>query len=296
MIELIIDKRTRDLGGGFEVGRILPFAKKHMVGPFIFLDHMGPVNIAAGAPRELDVRPHPHIGLSTVTYLFEGRITHRDSLGFHQEIRPREVNWMVAGSGITHSERFDYARQHGATIHGMQAWVALPDKLEETEPSFSHYEGDDLPLWEENGVKGCLIAGEFNGLTAKAQVYSPMFYVHLDLSAASQQSIPAQCSERAVYIVKGSVHIGNTILQAGQMAVLTTGIDIDVIADKEATIMLLGGEPIGERYIFWNFVSSSKTIINQAAEDWRAQRMKLPVDDDQEFIPLPAELKLSDRS
>ena len=159
-IDLIIDKRAHDLGGGFEVGRVLPFAKRRMVGPFIFFDHMGPVELEAGIPKHLDVRPHPHIGLSTVTYLYEGSINHRDSLGFDQEIRPGEVNWMVAGKGITHSERFERARREGATLHGIQSWVALPDADEETDPAFFHHAGDDLPQGEEGGVHFRMIAGQ----------------------------------------------------------------------------------------------------------------------------------------
>jgi len=177
-IERIITKRPHDLGGGFEVGRVLPFYAHRMVGPFIFFDHMGPVDLAPGMPRTLDVRPHPHIGLSTVTYLYSGALTHRDSLGFKQEIRPGEVNWMVAGKGITHSERFEYARAHGAHMHGIQAWVALPEEYEETDPAFYHHEGSDLPKWSAPGVQAKLIAGEYAGFTARVKTHSPLFYVH----------------------------------------------------------------------------------------------------------------------
>lgn len=287
MIERVIDKRTHDLGGGFTVGRLLPFHARRMVGPFVFFDHMGPVDFAPGIPRELDVRPHPHIGLSTVTYLYDGALTHRDSLGFQQEIRPGEVNWMVAGSGITHSERLEYARAHGAHMHGIQAWVALPTEDEETDPAFYHHEGGDLPTWEEKGVRGRLISGAAEGMKAAVKVHSPQFYMHWDMDAGAARTLPAEYSERAIYVATGSAEIAGQRLQAGQMAILEAGRDIPVTAIEAATLMALGGEPIGERFLLWNFVSSSKDRLAQAAEDWRQQRMKLPDGDDQEFIPLP---------
>jgi redox-sensitive bicupin YhaK (pirin superfamily) len=287
MIDRIIGKRTHDLGGGFQVGRVLPFHARRMVGPYIFFDHIGPVDLAPGIPRSLDVRPHPHIGLATVTYLFDGALTHRDSLGMHQEIRPGEVNWMIAGSGITHSERFEYARAHGARMHGIQAWVALPEETEETDPAFSHHAGDALPAWEEPGLTGRLIAGSIEGLTAGTPVHSPQFYAHWTLAAGTRRLLPAEHSERAVYLVSGAVAVAGRILEPGQMAVLEPGHDVPVEALSDATVMVLGGEPVGERFMFWNFVSSSKDRLEQAAEDWRQQRMKLPVGDDQEFTPLP---------
>lgn len=287
MIERIIDKRAHDLGGGFTVGRLLPFHAQRMVGPFIFFDHMGPVDFSPGIPRALDVRPHPHIGLSTVTYLYDGALTHRDSLGFHQEIRPGEVNWMVAGSGITHSERLEYARAHGAHMHGIQAWVALPVEDEETSPAFFHHEGADLPTWEEAGVRGRLIAGAAEGMRAGVKVHSPLFYMHWDMDAGAARTLPAEYRERAIYVAAGSAEIGGQRLHAGQMAVLEAGKDASVRTDGPATVMALGGEPIGERFLFWNFVSSSRERLEQAAEDWRQQRMKLPVGDDGEFTPLP---------
>lgn len=287
MIERIIDKRAHDLGGGFEVGRVLPFHARRMVGPYVFFDHMGPVDLAAGISRDFDVRPHPHIGLSTVTYLYDGALTHRDSLGFQQEIRPGEVNWMVAGSGITHSERFEYARAHGAHMHGIQAWVALPVEHEETDPAFYHHEGADLPVWEYKGVRGRLIAGAAEGMKAAVRVHSPQFYMHWEMDAGAAHMLPAEYPERAIYVASGSAEIGGQRLHAGQMAVLEPGGDVPVRADEAATLMALGGEPIGERFLLWNFVSSSKERLEQAAEDWRQQRMKLPVGDDREFTPLP---------
>ncbi len=289
LIQRIIDKRIRDLGGGFEVGRVLPAAGHRMVGPFIFFDQMGPLDLTPGIPRELDVRPHPHIGLSTVTYLFSGALTHRDSLGCHQEIRPGEVNWMVAGSGITHSERFEYARRQGAHMHGIQAWVALPREYEETAPAFYHHEGADLPDWQEDGVQGRLIAGSADGLTASVQTHSPLFYQHWTMAAGARRSISDEFPERAVYVAVGEIEIGGQVLEAGQMAVLRPAGAVDVRTQQPSTVMTLGGEPVGERFIFWNFVSSSQARLEQAQEDWRQQRMKLPVGDEQEFTPLPEE-------
>lgn len=286
MIEMVIEQRRRDLGGGFEVGRILPFAKRRMVGPFIFFDHMGPMDLAAGVDRSLDVRPHPHIGLSTVSYLFSGEIMHRDSLGYEQAIRPEEVNWMVAGRGITHSERLERARAVGDRIHGIQAWVALPTELEETAPSFSHHAGDDLPQWDEAGVRGHLIAGSAYGLTAGAQTHSPLFYAHLDLTSGATAEIPSGHSERALYVATGEVEVDGQTFGAGRMLVVGAGAS-QIRATTPATVMVLGGEPLGERHIFWNFVSSSKDRLQQAASDWKAGRMKLPDADHAEFIPLP---------
>ncbi|MET1755014.1 pirin family protein [Novosphingobium sp. RD2P27] len=286
MIEMIIEQRRRSLGGGLEVGRVLPFAKRRMVGPFVFFDHMGPLDVAAGVDRTLDVRPHPHIGLSTVTYLFSGEIMHRDSVGSHQPIRSREVNWMTAGSGITHSERFEKARAVGDRLHGIQAWVALPVEAEETAPSFSHHAGDDLPQWNEAGVHGQLIAGEAYGLNAGVKTHSPLFYAHLDLQNGATAEVPEGYSERAIYIATGAVKVDGTRHEAGQMLVLGPGVS-RLRADGSATVMVLGGEPLGERFLFWNFVSSSRERLDQAAADWKAGRMKLPDGDSDEFIPLP---------
>lgn len=286
MIELIIDKRTHDLGGGFEVGRVLPFARRRMVGPFIFFDQVGPVDLAPGIARELDVRPHPHIGLSTVTYLYSGALTHRDSLGCMQEIEPGAVNWMTAGKGITHSERLEHARLHGAYMHGIQSWVALPDEDEEVDPGFWHHPAHSLPTWTEAGIRGRLIAGAAEGLDAGIKVRSPLFYMHWDMDAGAARAIPAEHGERAVYLTEGAIEVGGQALQPGQMAVLGKG-DVRVTALAPSTVMVLGGEPIGERFIFWNFVSSSKARLEQAREDWKQGRMKLPDGDDQEFIPLP---------
>jgi redox-sensitive bicupin YhaK (pirin superfamily) len=286
MIEMVIDQRRRDLGGGLAVGRVLPFAEHRMVGPFIFFDHMGPLDLQPGIDRNLDVRPHPHIGLSTVTYLFSGEVMHRDSLGTEKAVRPQEVNWMTAGSGITHSERFERARAQGDHLHGIQAWVALPTDQEEVAPSFSNHAGRDLPQWDEGGVTGHLIAGSAYGLTAGARTRSPLFYAHLDMAPGAVAEIPHGHAERALYVAAGAVEMDGRRFGAGKMLVLSAAAS-RVLAVETSTVMILGGEPVGERFIYWNFVSSSKERLEQAAWDWQAGRMKLPDGDDAEFIPLP---------
>lgn len=288
MIEMVIEQRRRSLGGGLDVGRVLPFAQRRMIGPFVFFDHMGPLDVAAGAPRSLDVRPHPHIGLSTVTYLFSGEVVHRDSVGSEQVIRPQEVNWMTAGRGITHSERFEKARAVGDHLHGIQAWVALPTEDEETAPSFSHHAGADLPQWTDAGVHGQLIAGSAYGLTAGVRTHSPLFYAHLDLEPGAFAEVPSGYMERAVYVATGEIEVDGQRHGAGRMLVLGRGTS-QIRALERSTIMVLGGEPLGERFLYWNFVSSSKERLEQAAQDWRAGRMKLPDADHDEFIPLPDE-------
>ncbi|WP_397417828.1 pirin family protein [Phenylobacterium sp.] len=287
MIDLIIDQQRKDLGG-FEVGRVLPQVRRRMVGPFVFFDHMGPSRFEPGFPRSVDVRPHPHIGLSTLTYLFEGEITHRDSVGAHQAIHPGEVNWMTAGKGVTHSERFETLRAEGGRLHGIQAWIALPTELEEIDPSFDNHKPVDLPTYESpDGLWARLIAGEGWGAKSRVKVRSPLFYCHWRMRAGAKGELPAEYPERAAYVVEGEVDAAGQRLTAGQMAVFKPGQPVLFTAVSEATVMLLGGEPVGERFIEWNFVSSSKARIEQAKADWRAGRMKLPDADDQDFIPLP---------
>ena len=286
MIDLVIDSRRRDLGG-FEVGRVLPYAPRRMVGPFIFFDHMGPMDFTAGFPRSVDVRPHPHIGLSTVTYLFEGEITHRDSVGSQVDIRPGEVNWMTAGKGITHSERFDTLRVTGGSMHGIQAWVALPDGQEEIDPAFAHHGAEDLPTYEGDGLWARLIAGKGFGAEAKVKTHSPMVYAHWRLKAGAKAGIPAEYPERAAFVAAGEVEVDGQPLKTGQMAVFAPGETVTVTGVEDAEVMIIGGEPVGPRFIDWNFVSSSQERLEQAKADWRAQRMKLPDLDHDEFIPLP---------
>ena len=287
MIEMILDSRKHDLGGGFEVGRALPSAARRMVGPFVFFDHFGPATFPPGFPGSIDVRPHPHIGLSTVSYLFDGEITHRDSLSTLAVIRPGEVNWMTAGRGITHSERFEGVRARGGAMHGLQAWVALPVDREETAPSFSHHGPEDLPTFEGDGLWARLIAGRAFGAEAKVPVHSPMFYVHWKLTAGARAGLPAEYPERAAFVAAGSVEVGGRAITAGQMVVFEPGETVVFTALEPAQIALLGGEPLGHRYLEWNFVSSSRDRIEQAKADWRAGRMKLPDLDHDEFIPLP---------
>lgn len=287
MLEHVIDQRRRDLGG-FEVGRVLPVAARRMVGPFVFFDHMGPAQFAAGLSRETDVRPHPHIGLSTITYLFAGEIMHRDSVGSEQPIRPGEVNWMTAGRGITHSERFEKARAQGDFMHGIQAWVALPEGDEEVDPAFAHHGSADLPQAHDGGLSLRLIAGDAYGLEAQVKTHSPMFYAHLDLAEGARAVLPDSYSERALYVASGAVEAEGHIYTTGQMLVFGPG--AAAVTARESTIaMALGGEPLGPRHIEWNFVSSSKARIEQAKADWRAGRMKLPDFDHDEFIPLPGD-------
>lgn len=288
MIEQVIELRRHSLGGGLNVGRVLPAEHQRMVGPFVFFDHMLPLDLPKGIDRSVDVRPHPHIGLATVTYLFSGEVMHRDSLGYEEAIRPHEVNWMTAGSGITHSERFEHARATGDHLHGVQAWVALPDGQEEIDPSFSHHAGDELPHWQEGGVAGRLVAGNAYGLQSAARTLSPLHYVHLDMAAGASAELPHDHRERALYVAAGSVEVGNQRFGVGRMVVLGRAAS-RVRAIGPSVVMLLGGEPVGERYIYWNFVSSSKDRLAQAASDWRAGRMKLPDADHDEFIALAQE-------
>jgi redox-sensitive bicupin YhaK (pirin superfamily) len=262
-----------------------------MVGPFIFFDHMGPLELARDISRSVDVRPHPHIGLSTVTYLFEGEVVHRDSVGSKQAIRPHEINWMTAGSGITHSERFERARLEGDRVHAVQVWVALPNELEETEPTFSHHADQDLPSWNDGGVRGRVLAGSAFGLSARVPICSPLFYLHATLPAGTSMGVPVEHPERAVYVVSGSVEVEGQSYSAGQMLVFAKGDAPSVRAGAAAEVIALGGEPVGERFIEWNFVASSRERIEDAKADWRAGRMKLPDGDSDEFIPLPEDAK-----
>lgn len=286
MLDLVIETRRHDLGG-FEVGRVLPFRKRRMVGPFIFFDRMGPHSLPAPIPERTDVRPHPHIGLSTVTYLFEGEMTHRDSTGATQVIHPGALNWMTAGTGITHSERFDGMRERGGAMDGIQSWVAVPQENEEDAPSFDHYAAEALPAIDDDGVTMRIIAGSAYGLRSPAKTHSPLFYVHAELNAGARIKLPHEYEERAAYVARGSIEIGGTRCEAGQMPVVTQGAAPMLTALEDCRLMLLGGDRLGPRHIWWNFVSSRKDRIAQAAADWRAGRIALPPTDDAEFIPLP---------
>jgi redox-sensitive bicupin YhaK (pirin superfamily) len=285
-LENLIVTRTRDLGDGFHVRRALPSAQRRMVGPFIFLDQMGPAVFRSG--QGLDVRPHPHIGLATVTYLFEGEILHRDSLGVVQPIRPGEVNWMTAGRGIVHSERTGpEARSAGGGLFGIQAWLALPKQHEETAPAFVHHAADTLPFLEGEGVRMRLIAGALHGKRSPVQTLSDMFYADVALEACAGLVLRAEYEERALYLAEGTVEIDGTAFSPGELLVFRPGSEIALQASTPARMVLLGGEPMdGPRHIFWNFVSSSKERLEEAKAYWKAGRFA-QVPQETEFIPLP---------
>lgn len=287
MLDIVIEARSAAISESIRVKRILPFRLRRMVGPFIFMDHAGPIADVPPNPSSLDVLPHPHIGLSTVSYVFAGKVTHRDSLGVEQIIRPGEVNWMTAGSGIAHSERFEDPSALAGGLEMIQTWVALPEKDEEAAPAFNNYKPEELPIFTDKGVWMRLIAGDAYGLRNDVKIKSPLFYLHVVLDKGATFGLPKEHSERGFYIVKGSIEVAGAIYHAGQMLVFTTGADPLILAKENTTLMMLGGEPLGERFIWWNFVSSRKERIEQAKEDWKQGRIILPPNDNHEFIPLP---------
>ena len=287
MPDIVIEARTAAISKAVTVKRILPFRLRRMVGPFIFMDHAGPITDIPAQPSTLDVLPHPHIGLSTVSYLFGGQVTHRDSLGVEQIIRPGEVNWMTAGSGIAHSERFEDPSALTGGVEMIQTWVALPEKDEETAPSFNNYSPGQLPVFTDKGIWMRLIAGNAYGLRNNVKTNSPLFYLHVVLQQGAIFALPKEHSERGFYIVKGSIEVSGITYNEGKMLVFSKGADPTIIAKDDTTLMLLGGEPLGERFIWWNFVSSRKERIEQAKEDWKQGRIILPPNDNKEFIPLP---------
>lgn len=291
-IETLIIPRARNIGD-FEVRRALPSANRQMVGPFIFFDQMGPVEFLTG--HGMDVRPHPHIGLATVTYLFDGSIMHRDSLGTRMEIHPGDVNWMVAGRGITHSERTaeNVRAQPKASLFGIQTWVALPDEAEDADAAFVHRKKSDLPLIEGEGKQLRLILGTAYGETAPVKTYSDMFYADAVLEAGASMPLPDTHEDRGLYVLQGEIEIAGRSYEANQMMVFRPGDPVTIKAVSRSRLMLLGGETFsGPRYIWWNFVASSREKIEAAKEAWRAGdwqhgRFQLPPDDKDEFIPLP---------
>jgi redox-sensitive bicupin YhaK (pirin superfamily) len=284
-IETIIVPRPRDLGG-FTVARVLPAAERRMVGPFVFLDQMGPADFAPGSG--IDVRPHPHIGLATVTYLFRGEILHRDSLGSVQPIRPGEINWMTAGQGIAHSERTPPAiRASGGTLAGLQSWIALPKDDEETAPSFAHHGAAALPVVDGEGRRVRVLIGTIYGARSPVRTFSETLYADVSLTSGATLPVPAEPEERALYLVEGTVEIAGEAIAPGRLLVLRPAAKIAVIARSAARLMLLGGAKLdGPRHLWWNFVSSSRERIEQAKADWRDGRFP-PVPGDGEFIPLP---------
>ena len=291
-IEDIIVPRPRDLGDGFVVRRALPAAGRRTVGPFVFLDEMGPTVLAPGVG--LDVRPHPHIGLATVTWLFAGEILHRDSLGSVQSIRPGEVNWMTAGRGIVHSERSDtLQRQAAAPLHGLQCWVALPREDEECDPDFTHLGADQLPRFDFDGTRAVLVAGSFMGMKAPLPTRSPLFYLELTLQAGARCSIPSEYPEQALYLVQGELDLGTGgVHAAGRLLLMRAQASLTMEAGPSgATVMLLGGAALdGPRRTVWNFVSHRAERIEQAKRDWIARRFA-GVPGETEFIPLPDDLR-----
>ncbi|MFN0023340.1 MAG: pirin family protein [Parvularculaceae bacterium] len=293
-IDLIIELRRRDLGG-FTVGRVLPDARRRMVGPFIFFDEIGPADFAPGTG--IDVRPHPHIGLATVTYLFEGALRHKDSLGFDQAIRPGDVNWMTAGRGIAHSERTDAPlRESGQRMHGIQSWVALPEDAAEAPPSFHHHPAATLPAHTESGLRLRLIAGEAFGLVSPVKTFSPIFYAAIEADNGAFVPLPDDHEERALYIMSGAVAIDGERYGDGRMIVFRPGANPRLVAAAPLRAMLLGGAPLGPRIIWWNFVATSNARIEQAKRDWEAASLQefhgtaftLPPGETG-HIPLPAE-------
>ncbi|MGD8978007.1 MAG: pirin family protein [Gammaproteobacteria bacterium] len=284
-IARIIEPRTRDLGG-FSVRRVLPAPGQRAVGPFVFFDEMGPATFDPG--HGIDVRPHPHIGLATLTYLFEGEIMHRDSLGVVQPIRPGAVNWMTAGRGIVHSERTgDEERARTSRLHGIQSWIALPREQEEVEPAFFHHGAGSLPVLERDGATLRLIVGEAFGERSPVAALSPMFYLAAELTEGARLPLPADLGERAVYVVSGSVTVAGIGYESGRMLIAADGVDVEITAAADSRLMLLGGAPLdGPRHLWWNLLSTRPERIEQARQDWKEGRFD-PVPGETEFIPLP---------
>jgi redox-sensitive bicupin YhaK (pirin superfamily) len=285
---LLIEGRLHDLGDGFTVRRLLPVLLARHLGPFVFFDLMGPVDFAPG--RGMDVRPHPHIGLATVTWLFDGSIRHRDSVGSLADIRPGEVNWMTAGRGIVHSERTPpQPRQDGQRMHGVQVWVALPQQDEEVEPEFHHHGADELPRIRRPGAELVLIAGTAYGERSPVKVFAPMFFIEATLEAGAELEWPPEHVERGLCVIDGEVSWDGLAVPAAQAAVQTGPTAAPIKAATASRVMLFGGAPLdGERHLWWNFVSSRKERIEQAKADWTAQRMGTVAGDEGEFIPLPS--------
>jgi redox-sensitive bicupin YhaK (pirin superfamily) len=283
-----INGKAHDLGDGFFVTRLLPQMARRSIGPFVFFDYFGPVDFAPG--KGIDVRPHPHIGLATVTYLFDGSQMHRDTLGTVQEIKPGDVNWMTAGRGIAHSERTgDAVRATGHRMHGIQSWVGLPQADEEAPPAFQHFGVDDLPEREDKGVRLRLIAGEAFGLKSPVKTFSPIFYAHARFASGGALHVGAEHEERAFLVIEGEVQTSESAVHGpGAMLALEPGEEVTLYADAPAQVMLLGGAPLdGPRHIWWNFVSSSHDRIERAKQEWKSGAFGLISGDDKEFIPLP---------
>ncbi|MGB0132982.1 pirin family protein [Dokdonella sp.] len=283
---LRIEAKEHDLGDGFVVRRMLPSARRRTVGPFVFLDHVGPVELAPG--HAVDVRPHPHIGLSTMTYLFDGVFTHRDSLGVVQDIRPGAVNWMTAGCGVVHSERTpEPERSAGHRVHGVQFWVGLPTRDAEVEPSFSHHAAELLPEWFDGSTRIRLVAGEVSGRQSPVPVHSRMFCLDVELQDGGSLAIPDEHAERAVLVVDGQIELDGESFSVHDMLVLQPDCLPLIVARDTARVIIIGGDPLdGSRHIWWNFVASDQGRIDKAKADWQAGRFG-EVPGETEFIPLP---------
>jgi redox-sensitive bicupin YhaK (pirin superfamily) len=283
----VITGKKHDLGDGLVVQRVLPQAGQRRVGPFVFFDYIGPAVFAPG--KGIDVRPHPHIGLATVTYLFDGSQMHRDSIGSVKEVVPGDVNWMTSGRGIVHSERTGpETRATGHRLHGIQSWIGFPVKDEEAEPGFQHVARDDLPAAEKNGVAIRLITGSAYGLTSPVKIFSPTFYADAQFESGASLPMTDEHEERAAFVIDGDVEIGGTIYREAQMIVFDPGEAATLTAKTKARVMLLGGAPLdGDRHVWWNFVSSSRERMEKAKADWKAMRFGTIPGDDKEFIPLP---------
>ena len=282
-IDLVIEPKEKDLGG-FTVRRVLPSPKRRLVGPFIFFDHMGPATFPPGAG--IDVRPHPHIGLATITYLFDGEILHRDSLGFEQPIRPGAVNLMHAGRGIVHSERAGSDLDETSKLHGIQSWMALPEALEESEPAFTHYPADTLPTRRADGITTTLIMGEAFGMTSPVTAAAEMIYAECRMNGGAELALPTDYDEIGLYVVSGDVDIDSAHFDSGTLIVASPGCPLVAKAVTDSHVMVIGGESLGERHIWWNFVSTTRERIEQAKDDWREDRFaKVP--GETEWIPLP---------
>ncbi|MGZ3417056.1 MAG: pirin family protein [Polyangiales bacterium] len=285
-IQAVIHARARDLGGNFYVRRVLPSMQRRLVGPFIFFDHFGPVDMPPG--QGMDVRPHPHLSLATVTYLFEGEILHRDSLGSVQPIKPGDVNWMTAGRGIVHSERSgDEVRARGQRMHGLQTWVALPTEKEEIEPTFAHHAASTLPVIESEGVSARLVVGTAMGKTSPVAALSPTLYLDVQLANGAELEVP-EAEERGLYVTEGTLAIDDEEFEVGNMVVIRPDFSVRMRAVGKTRVMVAGGAKLdGERHIYWNFVSSKPERIEKAKSDWKEGRFPKVPGDEIEFIPLP---------
>ena len=283
-VTALLEPREKDLGG-FSVRRLLPTRELQSIGPFVFFDHLGPAEFPAG--KGIDVRPHPHIGLATVTYVFEGEILHRDSLGNVQPIRPNAINWMTAGSGIVHSERTPpEIRRSAHTLHALQLWVALPEKQERMAPSFRHYDAEALPLQQEEGRSVRVLIGEAFGVRSQVATVSPTLYVEAALQKGTRLQVPDHSEERAIYVVSGQVGVGDAQLPVHTMAVLAQGSKVTLTAEEDSRLVIIGGAPLGERVIWWNLVASRQDLIEEAKQRWKKGEFP-DVPGETEFIPLP---------